>query len=206
MPEYNIQAAARDELERTQGVAAGGADMRQQAHGDRGIGDGHNRGCAGLRARIQLQHGGGDDAQRAFGADEQVLQVVAGIVLAQAAQAVPDTSVRQHHFQPQHQIARIAVAQHAVAAGVGGQVAADLAIVQGCRQLEREQAVMLLCHRTHVGQDATRLDGHGVIYRINGANALHARQVQHDLPACCQGNAPTAQTGVATLRHDCNLA
>ena len=30
----------------------------------------------------QLQHRRGDDAQRAFGADEQLLQVVAGIVLA----------------------------------------------------------------------------------------------------------------------------
>ena len=43
----------------------------------------------------QLQHRGGDDAERAFGADEELLQVVAGVVLAQAAQAVPDRGRRQ---------------------------------------------------------------------------------------------------------------
>ena len=44
---------------------------------------------ARARRRKELQHGGGDDAERALGADEQLLQVVAGVVLAQAAQAVP---------------------------------------------------------------------------------------------------------------------
>jgi hypothetical protein len=74
----------------------------------------------------ELQHGRGDDAQRSLGADEQVLQVVAGVVLAQAAQAIPDLAARQHHFEAQRQFARVAVAQHLHAAGVGGQIAADL--------------------------------------------------------------------------------
>ena len=38
---------------------------------------------------------GGDDAERALAADEQVAQVVAGVVLAQAGQAVPDLALRR---------------------------------------------------------------------------------------------------------------
>ena len=42
-----------------------------------------------LRARIgkQPERSGGDDAERPFGADEEALHVVAGVVLAQLAQA-----------------------------------------------------------------------------------------------------------------------
>ncbi len=47
-------------------------------------------------------------------ADEELLQVVAGVVLAQAAQPVPDAAVGEHHFEPEHEVARIAIAQHRV--------------------------------------------------------------------------------------------
>jgi hypothetical protein len=87
----------------------------------------------------ELQHRGGDDAQRSFGADEQVLQVVAGVVLAQAAQAIPDLAAGQHHFQAQGQFARVAVAQDLHAAGIGRQIAADLATALG-GQRQRKQA------------------------------------------------------------------
>ncbi|MCY1544818.1 hypothetical protein D9M68_807240 [compost metagenome] len=56
-----------------------------------------------------------------------MLEVVAGVVLAQGGQAVPDRAVGQHHFQAQDVVARVAVAQHAGAAGIGGDGAADLA-------------------------------------------------------------------------------
>ena len=74
--------------------------------------------CA-RRQRIELHRRGGDDAQRAFAADEQVAQVVAGVVLAQARQALPDLALRRDHFQPQAQLARVAVAHHLGAAGIG---------------------------------------------------------------------------------------
>ena len=41
------------------------------------------RHCMRRGQRMQLQHRGSDDAERAFRADEEVLQVVAGVVLAQ---------------------------------------------------------------------------------------------------------------------------
>ena len=55
-----------------------------------------------------------------------MLEVVAGVVLAQGLQDIEHLAVGQHHFQAQHQIARVAVAQHLHTAGIGGNVAADL--------------------------------------------------------------------------------
>ena len=91
------------------------------------------------RARKQLEHGRRDDAERAFRADEQVSQVVAGVVLLQGLEAVPDAPVGQHHLEAEHQLARVAVGQHADAAGVGAEVAAELAAALR-RQAQRETA------------------------------------------------------------------
>ena len=80
-----------------------------------------------LRLGEQLEHGGGDDAQRALGADEQVLEVVAGVVLLEFAQVIEHLAGRQHHLDAEAEFAGIAIGEHAGAAGVGGKVAADLA-------------------------------------------------------------------------------
>ena len=97
------------------------------------------RGHLRRRRREQLQHRRGDDAERALGADEQLLEIVAGVVLAQSAQAVPDAAVGEHDFEPQRQFARVAEAQHGGAAGVGRQVAADRAASLGAER-QREVA------------------------------------------------------------------
>ncbi len=47
----------------------------------------------------QPQGRGGDDPEAALRPQEGLLQVVAGIVLAQRAQAVPDPAVAQHHLE-----------------------------------------------------------------------------------------------------------
>ena len=104
------------------------------AHGEPGGGD-------VLGRRPQLQHRLGDDAERAFGAHEQVLEVVAGIVLLERAQAVPDVAVGQHDLEAHHEVARVAVAQHLHAAGIGREIAADLAGALRA-EAEREEAVM----------------------------------------------------------------
>ena len=67
----------------------------------------------------------GDDAERAFGADEEIAQVVAGIVFFQLRQAVENTPVGQHHFQPERHLARHAIGERGGAAGIGGEIAAD---------------------------------------------------------------------------------
>ena len=121
------------------GQAGAQAGLRQAQQGQalrQRLASGQGRDL-GRRHREQLERGGGDDAQRAFAADEQIAQVVAGVVLAQATQALPDLALGRHHLQAQAQLAGIAVAQHRRAAGIGGQVAADGATALG-RQAERE--------------------------------------------------------------------
>ena len=60
-----------------------------------------------------------------------MFQVVSGVVLAQTAQSVPDLAARQDDFQTERQVTRVPVAQDLYSAGVGGQVAADLAASLG---------------------------------------------------------------------------
>ena len=79
-------------------VSAGAEPRRassQQRHAGRERRAGRERGQLRRGQRMQLQRRRGDDAQRAFAADEQVAQVVAGVVLAQPAQAVPDLALRR---------------------------------------------------------------------------------------------------------------
>ena len=87
------------------------------------------------RRREQLQARRRDHPERALGADEQVAQVVAGVVLAQALEAVPHLALRRDHFEAQAQVARIAVAHHLRAACVGAQVAANGAAALGSGKL-----------------------------------------------------------------------
>ena len=112
----------------------------------------------------ELEAGGRDDAERAFGTDEQGFQVVAGVVLAQAAQAGEHPAVRQHHLQTEHQIAHHAVAQHRGAAGVGRQIAADLR--RALRTEAQGEQTVGACRRGLRGcERATRLDDHEITRR-----------------------------------------
>ena len=84
-----------------------GDDVRPAFHdaGEQGqrrirAGDGDERGFDAFQRRLQPQSGGGDDAQRALAADEQMPQGIAAVVLAHAAQIVEHATVRQHDFQP----------------------------------------------------------------------------------------------------------
>ena len=161
---------------------------------------GGQRGARGRRPRLQLQRGRGDDAQRAFAADEQVAQVVAGVVLAQARQAVPHLAVGGHHLQAQAQLARIAVAQHLGAAGIGGQVAADGATALG-GQAQRQQQPGVGRGLLQRLQHAAGLGGERQVGAVDGAHAVQARQAEQHLRAAGIGHAAADQAGVAALRH-----
>ena len=199
--EDGVDAAPRDQLECGEPVAARGAQRRQQ----------FNRACRALRRdpgrrrrgrpRKQLEDRGGDDAERALGADEQLLQVVAGVVLAQAAQPVPYAPVGQHHLQPEHQLARVAVAQHVHAARVGRKVAADLAAALG-RQRKRKQPIVPGSHALDLRQHAARFRGERIVERIDCADAVHPRQRNHDLGPRAGRHRAAAQAGISTLRND----
>ena len=153
------------------------------------------------RLRVELERCGGDDAQRAFAADEQVAQVIAGVVLAQAGQAVPDVPLRRDHFKAQTQVARVAVAHHLRAARVGCQVTADGAAAFG-GQTERKQKAGLFRSFLQGLQNTAGVHRHGHVGRVDVSHRIHALQAQHHLPARAIGNRADHQPGIATLGDD----
>ena len=118
--EHEVERRPADDFEGRHVVAGRVAQAAEQAHCGGRIGHGGPGGGTDVRAREQLQRRRRDEAQAAFGADEEMLEVVAGIVLAQGAQAVPDATVGEDHFEAEGEFAGIAVAQDLHAAGVGG--------------------------------------------------------------------------------------
>ena len=101
------------------------AQQRERGRGRIERGEG---GRDGGGARKQPERCRGHDAERAFGADEELLQVVAGVVLAQRRQLVEHAPVRQHDLEAEHERAHHAVAQHRRAAGVRRDDAAERAL------------------------------------------------------------------------------
>ncbi len=133
-----------------------------------------------FRGRHQLQHRRGDDAERAFRADEQVAQIVAGIVLPERPQAVPDAAIGEHHFEPEHEAARIAIGEHLQPAGIGREIAADLRrAFRGDAQ--GEQPPGLLGGFLRGGERHAGLGDHGIAARIDGADAVQPFEAQEDL-------------------------
>ena len=116
-------------------------------------------------------------------------------------QAVPHAPVRQHRFEAQAQVAGGAVAQHAGAARIGGQVAADPRRSFSA-EAQREVTISLLGRLLDVGEDYARLDGDRVVERVDLAHAVEARQGDQDFAAVLVGRRGAAQPGVAALRHD----
>ncbi len=195
-----MQAGAAHEFETGQRGAEPSAGARQDFHGVIDAVQRQQRRAGRDRARVQLEGGSGDDAQRAFAADVQVAKVVAGVVLAQAAQAVPDLAFGGHDLQAQREIARVAIAQHLRAAGVGGQVAADGAAAFG-RQAQREQAVRGRRGLLHGLQDAPGLHGDGVVVGVQRAHGGEPGGGQDDRGAGIVRRGAAAQARVAALRH-----
>ncbi len=125
--EQEVDDRPADQLEGRDGIAHAALHVAEQRHALLRTVDGDPRRLARRRLREKPQDRRRDDAERAFPADEKLLHVVAGVVLAQAAQAVPDAAVGQYDLEPEDERARVAVAQDLHAARVRRDVAADLA-------------------------------------------------------------------------------
>ena len=201
MDQRQIEPGARDQLKGGQLIGRGGAGVSEERHHVLDPGEPEKRGLDLARLGKQLQGRGGDDPERAFAADEKMLQIVAGIVLAQPAQPVPDPPIRQHDFETQGQLARIAVAQYRNPAGIGRQISADLAAALGA-EAEGEQPVGLAGRLLQMRQDAAGLDGHREIDRVDLADAVHAAEGENDLGPVLGRDAASDEAGVAALRHD----
>ena len=173
----------------------------QQRHGMFHGGHGGPGGELRCGLGVQLERGGGDDAQRAFAANEQVAQVVARVVLAQALEAVPHLALRRDHFEAHAQVAGVAIAHHLRAARIGAQVAADGAAALGRQRKGKQQARLVGCI-LHVLQNAAGIHRHGEVVLVEGAHGVHARKAQHHLRARGVGCRAHGQAGVAALGHD----
>ena len=196
-----VQAEGRHQFKTGQRRAAARLQQAQQRERlARRVERHEGRQCP-LRGRIQFEHRRRDNAQRAFGADEQLAQRVARVVLAQAAQTFPDIALRRDHFQAQAQVARVSVPKYRSAAGIGRQVAADRAgAFGGKRQGIQHAGSIGRC--LHVGQDAAGFHRHGAVGRIDGADAVQAPQRQHDGGARGVGHTAHDQARAAALWHD----
>ena len=198
---HQRQGEAPHHLEPRQPRAQVLVRQAQQAYGSLHGRHGRPGSEAGSGLWKELERGGGNDAQRALTANEQVAQVVAGVVLAQPLETMPHLALGRHYLQPQAQLACVAIAHDLRTARVGAQVAADGAAALG-RQAEGEQQARLGCGRLHVLQNAAGLHGQRQVVLVDGSYGVQARQAQHHLGAAGVGCGADRQAGVAALRHD----
>jgi hypothetical protein len=119
MRECEIEPGARDQLERGQLIGGDGTGAGKQSHRVLDPREAEERSLDSARLGKKFDRRGRDDSESALAADEELLQIVPRIVLAQPAQSVPDAPVRQHDLEAQGQLAGIAVAQYGNPAGVG---------------------------------------------------------------------------------------
>ena len=102
----------------------------------------HGRGDR-LGHAVEPQLDLGDDAERAFGADEQARQVVAGARLARAAAGVNDAAVGGDDGQAEHVLAHRAVADGVGARRARRRHAADRRVGAGIDREEQAGALEL---------------------------------------------------------------
>jgi hypothetical protein len=199
-----VETSARDQFEGRQLVGGGGARFGEESHRVLDLSEAEKRRLDFARLGEELDRGGGDDAKGALAADEKLLKVVAGVVLAKTPQPVPDLSVGQYDLETQGQLAGIAIAQHRDAAGIGRQIAADLAAALGT-EAEREKPVGLGGGLLQIGEDAAGLDRHREIDRVDSADAVDAAEGEDDVVTVFWRHAPADKAGVAALWHDRQL-
>ena len=174
------EGLARDQLEGLDGVAERVLGRPEEAQGRRRIGHREQRRGGVARARHEAQDGGGDDAQRALAADEELLPVVARIVLAQGPQAVDHGPVGEHHLEPEDEVAGHAVAQHVDAARIGGDDAAEHGRALR-READGEEPAFRLRRVLRHLEDAAGLRLQRQPEGVDPADRVHAREREHHL-------------------------
>ncbi len=200
-----IDRNAWNQLERADAIATRVAQQREQGNCRLNVFDCDQRRRGSPYLRKQLEAGGRNDPQRALGAQENRLDVVAGVVFAQRTEAGEHPAVGENHFQPQDQVAHHAVPKYARTACIGRQVTADLTAAFG-PETQRKKTFCIVCSRAHVGQHAPGFGNQRVVERIHAAHAVHPLERQHDLCAGFIGRGATAVAGVAPVRNDADTA
>ena len=147
---------------------------------------------------MQPQHRARDDAKRAFGSQHQLLEIIARVVLEHLVETGDQRAICQHILQPEHHLAGHAIADNAVAAGIGRQIPPDLARTARA-QIERDEKAGL------VRRLLDHLKRRAGSYRDRGRSRVdlfHAGKTferEHDRTG---DRMPAAgQTGQPALRH-----
>jgi hypothetical protein len=122
----------------------------------------------------------GDDAERAFGADQQTGQVVAGGGFLGAAAGADDAAVGQHDGHGHDVLAHRAVAHGVGAGGARGGHAAERGIGAGVDG--EEQAGALEGFVELLARDAG-LDGGVEVFGVDGGDLVQAGNIEADAAA-----------------------
>ena len=122
------------------------------------IGEGHRRPTCARWAILQAHPRFGDDAENAFGADEQSVGTRAGAGAGQAARL--DHAARRDDAQRFDEVVDVRVQRREVAARAGGDPAAERRELERLRKMAQREAVraqLVLERRTeHAGLNARR--------------------------------------------------
>ncbi|GJD76417.1 hypothetical protein CFIICLFH_4675 [Methylobacterium goesingense] len=197
MAQDDLEAEGRDVFESREPGAGLGPERHEQRQGGLGGGEAQEDHRPRQGPGMELQHRRRDEAEGPLGPEEELLQVVARIVLAQALEPVPDPAVGQHHLEPENEVAGIAVGEHRRAARVGGEISADAAGALG-GQRERKQHPGVARRRLDVGQNHPGLHRDAGIDGVEGAQPVQPRQGEDD---AALGQAAADMAGIAPLRH-----
>ena len=95
-------------------------------------------------------------------------------------QIVDDRAVGEHRFEAHDKLAGHAIADHAIAAGVGRQIAADGATAAGA-EVERKQQALGVGLFLDGLQGYAGFDGHGAGVRVEFDHLVHPFEAQADL-------------------------
>ena len=143
----------------------------------------------------------GDDAQRPFGADEELRQRQTCDVLEPGPTEIYGPPIGEHHRHAQHIVRGHAVFHAAQTAGVRGDVAADRAELEG-RGVRRVPQAVFGGGGLHLGVEGTRLDDGHARDRID-ADLAHLIQGEHD--SAGDRGAASGQSGTGAAGHDRHL-
>src|SRR5699024_2616480 len=103
MPTGKFHSPSRHQFEGGHAFPGCCPEVGEQGYGRSRIRNGSQCSHNFARSRVQFQDSCCNDAQGAFSANEKLLQVISGIVLAKPAQTVPDSSICQHDFETEYE-------------------------------------------------------------------------------------------------------
>ena len=151
-----------------------------------------------LQAHGRLDH----EAQGTFGADEQLAHVVAGGVLDQVLVQLEQVALAGDDLHPGHPVTGHAVANDLDPAGIGADIAADLAGTGRSEVNRVVQAVFLGEGLQLLGNHAGLAD-HGAVEGIEVEDPVHVVEGHHDFAVGRHGRG--GEPGTAARRDQTDL-